>query len=106
MTTLRPCALAGTSGVTGDLLRENTRSAKAIPSLVKASPDRAGKVAARKLAGKIAGGELGLDLHPRVRRNHVVGERHPLVDGDALADERVAFHVAHRREAVDAGDPE
>src|SRR5215813_5271806 len=76
------------------------------PLLVEAPPDRAGVVAARTLPGEIAGGELGLDLHARVRRNHVVGQRHAFVDGDALADERVAFHVAHRGEAMDAGNAE
>src|SRR5262249_25612100 len=75
-------------------------------SLEEASPHRAGVVAAWTLAGKITGGELGLDLHPRVRRNHVVRQRHAFVDGDALADERVALHVAHRGEAMDAGDAE
>src|SRR5262245_35008497 len=78
----------------------------AAPSLVEVPPDRGGVVAARALAGEIAGGELGFDLHARVRWNHVVGQRHAFVDGDALADEGIALHVAHRGEAVDAGDAE
>src|SRR5436190_10949601 len=77
-----------------------------VASLVEAAPDRAGVIAARTLAGKISGGELGFDLHPRVRRNHVVGQRNAFVDGDALAKERVALHVAHRGEAMDASDAE
>src|SRR4029453_5833972 len=51
-------------------------------SLVNAPPLRGGKGAARSLAGKIAGGKIGLDLHPCIRRNHVVGQRHPLINGD------------------------
>src|SRR5262249_13725634 len=74
------------------------------PLLVEAPPDRAGVVAARTLAGEIAGGELGLDLHACVRRNHVVGQRHAFVDGDALADEHIALHVAPRGDTMDTGD--
>src|SRR5262249_23910867 len=67
---------------------------------------RPGVVAANAVVGKIAGRDLGLDLRPRVRRDHGVGQRHALVDADALADEGVALHVAHGGEAVDAGDAE
>src|SRR2546423_2871755 len=75
-------------------------------SLVEASPHRAGIIAARAFAGKISGGELGLNLHARVRRNHVIGQRYAFVDGDTLAKERVALTAAHRGEAMDAGDAE
>ena len=36
----------------------------------------------------------------------MIGDWHALVDRDALADQRVVLHVAHRGEAVDAGDAE
>ena len=47
---------------------------------------------------------LGRDLHLRIGGHQLVGQRHALDDLDALRDERVVFHVAHRDQAIDARD--
>ena len=56
----------------------------------------------RRLRGVVAGSFLGGDFDVGVGGDHVVGDRHPLDDLDALADQRVVLHVAHRNEANEA----
>ena len=50
---------------------------------------------------EVAGGHLGVHLHPRVGRDQLVGDVHALADLDARAGDRVVLHVAHRHQAVD-----
>ncbi|CCD99338.1 hypothetical protein BRAS3809_2590011 [Bradyrhizobium sp. STM 3809] len=59
-----------------------------------------------RLQREIAGGLLRRDLDMGVGRDQLVGDRHALDDVDALADQRIVFHVAHRDEAVDPLDAE
>ena len=42
----------------------------------------------------------------RVVRDELGGDRDLPIDGDPLGQDRVALHVAHRHEALDAPDPE
>jgi len=37
--------------------------------------------------------DLGVDLDPTVLRDHIFGDRHAFVDGDALLDDSVVFHA-------------
>ena len=54
----------------------------------------------------ISGGFFGRYLDMGVGRHKLIGQRHALDNLDALGDERVMFHVAHRDEAVDAAQTE
>src|SRR5580700_8361410 len=59
-----------------------------------------------RLGREISGGFLGLDLDVSVGGDERVRDGNALDDVDALAHQRVIFHVAHRDETVDALDAE
>ena len=44
---------------------------------------------------------LGVDLYSAVLRYHLIGDRHALVDWDALVNNRIVFHVRHTQHPVD-----
>src|ERR1700722_11201276 len=71
--------------------------------LIERPPNRMSEVFRLLLFRRIiSGGLFGRYLDMSVSRDKLVGQRHALDDLDALGDERVVFHVAHRDEAVDA----
>src|SRR5246127_2086685 len=73
-----------------------------ISILFQRAPDGVGQILRlRRLGRIIAGRLLGRDLDMRVSRMESVRDRYPLDDVDALASQRVMFHVAHRQEAID-----
>ena len=76
-------------------------------NLSSGAADRIGQVLRlRRLRRVIAGGLLGRDFHMGVGGNQLVWNRHAFDDLDALADQRIIFHVAHRDEPVDAPQTE
>lgn len=42
----------------------------------------------------VAGMDLGINLNPTVLWDHLIRNRHTLVDGYSLFDDRVMFHAA------------
>src|SRR3984957_2088871 len=58
------------------------------------------------LGAVIAGSLLRGPLHMRIGRDKIVGNRNAFDDLDALARQRIVFHVAHGDETVDALEAE
>src|SRR5260370_24370621 len=56
----------------------------------------------RWLGRVVSGGFFGRDFDMRVGRYEIVGDRHAFNDFDALAGQRVVFHIAHRDETIDS----
>src|SRR6516225_5850234 len=59
-----------------------------------------------RLGAIVTGGLLGCNFHMCVGRDQIVGDWNALDDLDALARQRVVFHVAHGDEAIDALETE
>jgi len=54
----------------------------------------------------VTGLDLGINLDTAIRRNHVVGNRHPLVNGDTLVNNSIVLHVGHAEHPVNLCDAE
>src|SRR5260370_9703609 len=82
------------SGITKDTVRPSIFFERAADRVVQV-------LRLRWLGRVVSGGFFGRDFDMRVGRYEIVGDRHAFNDFDALAGQRVVFHIAHRDETID-----